>query len=114
MNRATAPAPSKLPIAPALPAKVDTTPVGVTFRIVEFPESALRYIVEKGSITIDGISLTVAAVKPSMLEVAIIPHTFEHTNLRSRRPGDRINIECDILAKHVEKLVAAQNYPHSR
>ncbi len=81
---------------------------------VRVPDELDRYLVYKGSVCLDGISLTVAAVEAGVVSVTIIPHTFEHTNLRSRRPGDRINIECDILAKHVEKLVAAQNYPHSR
>ncbi len=65
-----------------------------------------RFLVYKGSICIDGISLTVASVTGSLLRVAIIPHTIEATNLGSRKPGDRLNIECDILAKHVDKLLS--------
>ena len=72
---------------------------------VEFPEHALRYIVEKGSIAIDGISLTVARVRPGLLEVAIIPHTFENTNLRHARAGDTVNLEFDIIAKYVERML---------
>jgi riboflavin synthase len=72
---------------------------------IEFPEQALRYIVEKGSIAVDGISLTVAAVKPSVLEIAIIPHTFENTNLRHAKPGDMVNLEFDIIAKYVERML---------
>jgi riboflavin synthase len=74
---------------------------------VRIPDELERYIVFKGSICLDGISLTIAAVDAGVLSVTIIPHTYEVTNLRQRQPGDRINIECDILAKYVEKLVAA-------
>jgi riboflavin synthase len=72
---------------------------------VRVPEELDRYLVYKGSICLDGISLTIASIEDRLLSVTIIPHTYEQTNLRTRRPGDRINIECDILAKHVEKLV---------
>jgi riboflavin synthase len=72
---------------------------------VEFPERAMRYIVEKGSITIDGISLTVASMQPGLLAVAIIPHTFENTNLRHARAGDAVNLEFDLIAKYVERML---------
>jgi len=72
---------------------------------VEFPESAARYIVHKGSIAIDGISLTVASVKTAVLEVAIIPHTFENTNLRYVQAGDTVNLEFDVIAKYVERMM---------
>ena len=72
---------------------------------VQFPEDGARYIVEKGSIAIDGISLTVAAIKPPILEVAIIPHTFENTNLRHARAGDTVNLEFDVIAKYVERML---------
>ncbi|MCU1373700.1 MAG: riboflavin synthase alpha chain [Actinomycetia bacterium] len=64
----------------------------------------LRYVVEKGSITIDGISLTVAAVHPDGFSVAIIPHTAEVTTLGVKGPGDPVNLELDIIAKYVESL----------
>lgn len=67
----------------------------------------LRYIIEKGSITLDGISLTVAALGDAWFEVAIIPHTWEVTNLSARRVGDRVNVEVDLVAKYVERLLAA-------
>ena len=71
------------------------------------PEPALlRYIVSKGSIAIDGISLTVAEVDASGLAVWLIPHTLLVTNLRERKPGDVVNLEFDMLAKYVEKLLA--------
>jgi riboflavin synthase len=73
--------------------------------LVEFPAAALRYIVEKGSISIDGISLTVASIKASVLGVAIIPHTFENTNLRHARAGDSVNLEFDVIAKYVERML---------
>src|SRR5262245_18979117 len=64
---------------------------------VEFPEYAWRYVVEKGSIAVDGISLTVAGVKPFAFSVAIIPHTFENTNLRRAKPEDPVNLEFDVI-----------------
>jgi len=73
---------------------------------IEFPESALRYIVEKGSISVDGISLTIARVKPYVLEIAIIPHTFDNTNLKRARAGDPVNLEFDVIAKYVERMLA--------
>lgn len=65
----------------------------------------LRYIVEKGSIAIDGISLTVARVSPQDFAVSVIPHTGEETTLLHKKPGDIVNLECDIVAKYVEKLL---------
>jgi riboflavin synthase len=72
---------------------------------VEFPESALRYIVEKGSISVDGISLTISRVKPYVFEVAIIPHTFDNTNLQRAQAGDPVNLEFDVIAKYVERML---------
>lgn len=65
-----------------------------------------KFLVYKGSIAIDGISLTIASVQDRQVRVAIIPHTWNATNLHRRRVGDRVNIECDLLAKHLEKLLA--------
>ena len=73
--------------------------------VVRVPDELDRLMVYKGSIAIDGISLTVADVQNGRVRVAIIPHTWSATNLSRRKIGDRINIECDILAKHVEKLL---------
>jgi riboflavin synthase len=64
-----------------------------------------RYLVFKGSIAIDGISLTIAAIEDCVLSVTVIPHTYRQTTLGMRAPGDRVNLECDMLAKHVEKLM---------
>lgn len=65
----------------------------------------LHYIVEKGSITIDGISLTVAYVDDTCFKVSIIPHTRKETNLSTKNVGDKVNLECDIIGKYVEKLL---------
>jgi riboflavin synthase len=70
------------------------------------PPAILRYVVEKGSIAVAGVSLTVNAVDAEGFSVAIIPHTRDFTNLGDLAVGDRVNLEADILAKHVEKLVA--------
>ncbi|MBE6876939.1 MAG: riboflavin synthase [Ruminococcus sp.] len=68
----------------------------------------LKYIVEKGSIAIDGISLTVAKISSQDFSVSIIPHTGEETILLKKKPGDIVNLECDIIAKYVEKLCGFQ------
>ena len=65
-----------------------------------------NFLVYKGSIAIDGISLTIASVQDRQVRLAIIPHTWNATNLHRRRVGDRVNIECDLLAKHLAKLLA--------
>jgi riboflavin synthase len=83
---------------------------------VRVPEEFARYIVPKGSITIDGISLTVARwhnfVTPQSqamtVEIAVIPYTYEHTNLRDRKPGDAVNLEGDVLGKYVERYLEAR------
>ena len=73
---------------------------------IAYPAGGSRYIVEKGSITVDGISLTVASLPgPGLFSVAIIPHTFENTNLRKAQAGDPVNLEFDVLAKYVENLI---------
>jgi riboflavin synthase len=73
---------------------------------VEVPEELERYLVFKGSIAIDGISLTVAAVEGRRVSVTLIPHTWTHTNLSRRRVGDRVNLETDVIAKYVEKMLS--------
>ena len=73
---------------------------------IRIPEELDRYIVHKGSIAIDGISLTVAAIQEYVLAVTIIPHTYEMTALRACRPGSRVNLECDVFAKYLEKMVS--------
>lgn len=73
----------------------------------------LRYIIEKGSIAIDGISLTVAAVDGASFSVSIIPHTAASTILGSKRPGDTVNLETDLIGKYVEKLLTFRDQPAS-
>lgn len=75
-----------------------------TFRV---DASEDRYLVEKGSIALDGISLTIFNVDQGQFTVAIIPHTYEHTNLHKKQPGDAVNIEFDVLGKYTEKLLNA-------
>jgi riboflavin synthase len=76
---------------------------------VRVPEELDRYLVLKGSIAIDGISLTIAKLEDGpLVGVTIIPHTYIHTTLGSARPGARLNIEADVIAKHVEKLMGAR------
>ncbi|MBC7924435.1 MAG: riboflavin synthase [Bryobacteraceae bacterium] len=72
---------------------------------VRIPVELDRYVVFKGSVAFDGISLTVAALEDGVASVTIIPHTYANTALRSRKPGEKINIECDVLAKYVEKML---------
>jgi riboflavin synthase len=73
---------------------------------IRVPAELDRYLVFKGSIAIDGISLTVAAIEDCVVSVTIIPHTYRNTTLGGYQPGARVNLECDILAKHVEKLMS--------
>ena len=72
---------------------------------VEAEPAILRYCVEKGSIAVDGVSLTIAALRGDAFEVALIPHTLEVTTFGARQQGDRVNLEVDVLAKYVEKLI---------
>jgi riboflavin synthase len=72
---------------------------------IETPQELLRYVVEKGSVAVDGVSLTVTRVDELSFEVALIPETLERTNLTHASPGRRVNLEVDVIAKYVEKLV---------
>jgi riboflavin synthase len=72
---------------------------------IRVPAELDPFLVFKGSIAIDGISLTIAALEGEVLSVTIIPHTYRHTTLGGYSPGARVNLECDVLAKHVEKLL---------
>ncbi len=86
----------------------DALPDGSTRMAFRLPAELLRYVVEKGSIALDGVSLTVAALddETATVEIAVIPHTLSVTTLGARAPGDPVNVEVDILAKHVERLLA--------
>jgi riboflavin synthase len=74
---------------------------------VELPDALAQYVVEKGSIAVDGVSLTVAALGPGWFAVALVPHTLEVTTLGERRPGDPLQLEVDVVAKYVERLLGA-------
>ncbi|MHB9037872.1 MAG: riboflavin synthase [Armatimonadota bacterium] len=79
----------------------------VVLRVVA-PPDIMRFVVEKGSVAIDGISVTVASANDSWFTIAVIPHTLEVTTLGLRRPGDSVNLETDIIGKYVEKFVSAR------
>jgi riboflavin synthase len=72
---------------------------------VQFPSSLAAFIVQKGSIAVDGISLTVAELEADRFDVQIVPYTMEHTNLRRAQSGDRVNLECDMVGKYVVRAM---------
>jgi riboflavin synthase len=78
---------------------------------VYVPDYLSRYVATKGSITIDGISLTVARWQDGVAEIAVIPHTYAQTNIRQLGPGDPVNLEADVLAKYMERLLLAREKP---
>ena len=75
---------------------------------VRFPPELAPYIVRKGSIAVNGVSLTVAGVDAQRFDVQVIPYTWTHTNIRSLKPGDAVNIECDVLAKYVARALGRE------
>jgi riboflavin synthase len=79
---------------------------------VELPEDLLPYVVERGSIAIEGVSLTVAGLTDDGLEVSLIPETLERTTLGSVKPGDRLNVECDVLARYVQRQLLPLKEEH--
>jgi riboflavin synthase len=85
---------------------------GIARRVeVELPEDLRRYVVERGSVAVDGVSLTVAAVTDAGFEVSLIPETLERTNLGAAEPGRVVNIEVDVVARYVERLLSTKE-PH--
>jgi len=84
----------------------EAQPDGSTLVTFDAPADVLRYVVHKGSITVDGVSLTVARREPESFAVALIPHTLEVTTLGTHEVGDRVNLEVDLIAKYVEALLA--------
>ena len=78
---------------------------------VQVPEDFARYVVPQGSITIDGISLTIAGWRNRIAEIAVIPYTYAHTNLCERKPGDAVNLEADVLGKYIEQHLTARKAP---
>ena len=89
---------------------VGTVVVSAPDLVVRIPKDLMHLIVEKGSVTVDGISLTAFDLTTDTFRVAVIPHTMQVTTLGVRKPGDQVNIEMDVLAKHVERLVE----PHAK
>jgi riboflavin synthase len=75
---------------------------------VELPDAIARLCIEKGSLAVDGISLTIASLKGNLATFWITPHTWQHTNLHTAELGQRVNLEADMLAKHVDRLLAAR------
>ena len=75
---------------------------------VRFPSELARYIVRKGSIAVNGVSLTVAMVDEQQFGVQVIPYTWEHTNFHTLKPGDAVNLECDVLAKYVARALGRE------
>jgi riboflavin synthase len=85
--------------------RLDKIKGGEDWRLeMEIPGALSRYVVPQGSITVEGISLTVASINGDRIEIAIIPHTYQATNLRALRAGDALNVEVDVLAKYAEKM----------
>ena len=72
---------------------------------ISLPPDLARYVVHKGSITVDGISLTVSAIEDDWFEVSLIPETLKRTTMGAKQPGDEVNLEVDVIAKYVEKLM---------
>jgi riboflavin synthase len=85
---------------------VSAEPDGFARRIrVRLPEELLPFVVERGSIAVEGVSLTVAALGEDWFEVSLIPETLERTTLGEREPGDRVNVECDVVARYVQRML---------
>ncbi len=98
-------------------AELDALPDGNWWMAVDIPAELAHYVVLKGSISLNGVSLTVAklaGLDGNRVGVAIIPHTYENTMLHTMKPGDPVNVECDVLAKHVERLLEAQQATFKR
>ncbi|MFC1767779.1 riboflavin synthase [Candidatus Margulisiibacteriota bacterium] len=87
--------------------EINSDSKGLIFEIV-IPASFSKYIIDKGSISVDGVSLTIAKVKKGSFGVAVIPHTFNRTNLRHKKAGDLVNLEFDVLGKYVEKMLGSK------
>jgi len=84
------------------------TPEGASIRVwIDVPPGLRRYVAEKGSVAVDGVSLTVSGVDAAGCEVVLIPHTLEVTLFGQRRPGDVVNLEADVIAKYVERMLEA-------
>ena len=86
-------------------AALERDPAGGAVLTVRLPEALLRWVVEKGSIALDGVSLTIAAIHRDAVSIALIPHTLDVTTLGLVAPGDPVNVEIDLIAKYVERLM---------
>jgi riboflavin synthase len=84
---------------------LDPLPDGNWWLKVRIPPDLNRYLIHKGSVTLDGVSLTVASLEGDVAAIAIIPHTYQNTVMRSYRPGSSVNVEVDLIGKYVEKLM---------
>ena len=85
------------------------TDEGIARRLrVALPSDLMPYVVERGSVAIDGVSLTIAALGPETFEIALVPHTLDATTLGALDPGDEVNLEVDVIAKYVERLMQAR------
>lgn len=80
---------------------------------IELPQSSLNLVVKKGSITLNGVSLTISEIIGNEIRVSLIPHTLEHTNLGTRDPGDLVNIEFDVIGKYVTRIMEGWNNAQS-
>jgi riboflavin synthase len=87
---------------------LEPLPEGNWWLTVRIPRQLDRYLIPKGSITLDGVSLTVALLKDDVAGIAIIPHTYENTVMREYRPGAAVNVEVDVIGKYVEKLLTVR------
>ncbi len=96
-------------VGEVLAIRTEGDPGGAQIWEFSAPEAVLRYAVEKGSVCVDGISLTLVSVEESSFTVSILPQTREATNLRSLAPGDRVNLEADVIAKYVERLLGPRS-----
>jgi len=86
------------------------TPLGENYWLtVQVPNSLEKYLIDEGSIAIDGISLTIATLNDSDVGISIIPHTWNNTNLNKKKVGDKVNIETDVLSKYIESLIKKDN-----
>ena len=79
------------------------------FLEVSVPDNLTKYLIDEGSIAVDGISLTIASLKNTKVGLSIIPHTWDNTNLAKKTVGDKVNIETDVIAKYIEKLITSKN-----
>ncbi|MFU8843878.1 MAG: riboflavin synthase [Bacteroidales bacterium] len=81
---------------------------------ISAPESIMQFIINKGSVALDGISLTISAIHDDGFSVSLIPHTASNTTLLNKKPGDKVNVECDLVAKYIQKFLANNKPIHKK